>query len=267
MKLVPEFGNLAAMRRFVSALFLSVVACMQAQAQDTPAPPAEDEEGVTVNLDAIGAPEPAKVPEIPPEGAVVPKTKPGPEAAVVKLIPLPRPKPQMETPAELAVVTPPPPPAPAPTKSEPKAPAVVAKVPPKADLPVTIVENFPMEMRGVATDPYAGRKGADPAAGFSVIGRVKFAKSGSQLPAAANEALDAVATRLLQTTERVRLAAYSGAAGDMSSQSRRLSLERARMVRDYLVAKGVPFERMDVMPLGGAADGQSDRVDVLAPAS
>jgi outer membrane protein OmpA-like peptidoglycan-associated protein len=53
----------------------------------------------------------------------------------------------------------------------------------------------------------------------------------------------------------------------MSSQSRRLSLERARAVREYLVAKGIPFERIDVMPLGGAADGQTDRVDILAPGS
>lgn len=255
------------MRRFVPILLLSFSACMQAHAQDASAPPAEDEDGVTVNLDAIGAPETATVPEIPPEGAVVPKVKPGPETTAVKLIPLPRPKPQMETPATLVAVAPPAPEAPAtaPAKAEPKPPA--AKAPPKADLPVTIVENFPMEMRGVAADPYAGRKGADPAAGFAVIGRVKFARSGSQLPATASEALDAVAERLLQSTERVRLAAYSGAAGDMSSQSRRLSLERARTVRDYLVAKGVPFERMDVMPLGGAADGQSDRVDVLAPSS
>lgn len=255
------------MRRFVPILLLSFSACMQAHAQDTSAPPAEDEEGVTVNLDAIGAPETATVPEIPPEGAVVPKVKPGPETTAVKLIPLPRPKPQMETPATLVAVAPPAPEAPAtaPAKAEPKPPA--AKAPPKADLPVTIVENFPMEMRGVAADPYAGRKGADPAAGFSVLCRVKFAATGSQLPASANEALDAIAARLLQSTERVRLAAYSGAAGDMSSQSRRLSLERARTVRDYLVSKGVPFERMDVMPLGGATDGQSNRVDVLAPSS
>jgi outer membrane protein OmpA-like peptidoglycan-associated protein len=98
-----------------------------------------------------------------------------------------------------------------------------------------------------------------------VIGRIRFAKSASQLPTTAAVALDAVAEKLLESSERIRLAAYSGATGDMSSQSRRLSLERARAVRNYLVEKGVPFERMDVMPLGGAAAGQSDRVDILAP--
>lgn len=252
------------MRRFVKLLILTVALCAPAQAQDTPVPPAEDEEGVTIDLDAIGAPEPANIPEIPPEGAVAPKTKPAPEAAIGKLVPLPRPKPIFEVPADVAVVTDP---APVPPKAEPKAPVVVAKAPPKADLPVTIVENFPMEIRGVATDPYAGTKGLNPAEGFAVVGRVRFARSASQLPSTAAAALDAVAEKLLLTTERIRLAAYSGATGDMSSQSRRLSLERARAVREYLVAKGVLFERMDVMPLGGAADGQTDRVDILAPGS
>jgi hypothetical protein len=53
----------------------------------------------------------------------------------------------------------------------------------------------------------------------------------------------------------------------MSSQARRLSLDRARVVRDHLVSRGIAFERIDVMPFGGATTGVSDRVDVLAPPS
>jgi len=249
------------MRRFFSLLLLTVALSAHAEAQNAPASPAEDDEGVTVNLDAIGAPEPVVIPEIPPEGAIVPKTKPLPDAVQVKLVPVPRHKP-VQAPAESAALVAA---APSPAKTEPQAPEIVAKAPPKADLPVTIVENFPMEMRGVATDPYAGTKGLNPAEGFTVIGRIRFAKNMSQLPTTAAVALDAVAEKLLLSSERIRLAAYSGATGDMSSQSRRLSLERARAVRNYLVEKGVPFERMDVMPLGGAAAGQSDRVDILAP--
>jgi outer membrane protein OmpA-like peptidoglycan-associated protein len=250
------------MRRFVSLLLLTTALCARAQAQDAPVTPAEDEEGVTVDLDAIGAPEPQKIPEIPPEGSIVPKAKPAPEAPAVKVVPLPRPKPVLEAPAEAANVSPP-----TPAKVEPKAAVVVAQPPPKPDLPVTIVENFPMEIRGVAADPFAGTKGPDPAAGLAVVGRVRFSKGANQLPSTAPVVLDAVAEKLLLTTERIRLAAYSGASGDMSSQSRRLSLERARAVREYLVAKGIPFERIDVMPLGGAANGQTDRVDILAPGS
>jgi len=250
------------MRRFASLLLLTVALCARAEAQNASAPPAEDDEGVTVNLDAIGAPEPVVIPEIPPEGAIIPKTKPLPDAVQVKIVPLPRHKPVL-APAESAALAAPPPPA----KTEPKAPEIVAKAPPKADLPVTIVENFPMEMRGVASDPYAGTKGLNPADGYTVIGRVRFSRNAGQMPTTAAAVLDAIAEKLLLSSERIRLAAYSGATGDMSSQSRRLSLERARAVRNYLVEKGVPFERMDVMPLGGAAAGQSDRVDILAPAS
>ena len=249
------------MRRFVSLLLLTTALCAPAQA-DTPVAPAEDEDGVTVDLDAIGAPEPPKILEIPPEGSIVPKAKPAPEAPAVKVVPLPRPKPVLEAPAEAAIVSPP-----TPAKVEPKAAVVVAQPPPKPDLPVTIVENFPMEIRGVAADPFAGTKGPDPAAGLAVLGRVRFSKGANQLPSTATVVLDAVAEKLILTTDRLRLAAYSGASGDMSSQSRRLSLERARAVREYLVAKGIPFERIDVMPLGGAADGQTDRVDILAPGS
>jgi len=248
------------MRRFASLLLLTVALSARAEAQNAPEPP-EDDEGVTVNLDAIGAPEPVVIPEIPPEDAIVPKAKPQPDAVQVKVVPQPRHKPVQSPAQSEALVAAPPP------KAEPKAPEIVAKAPPKADLPVTIVENFPMEMRGVATDPYAGTKGLNPAEGFTVIGRIRFAKSASQLPTTAAVALDAVAEKLLQSSDRIRLAAYSGATGDMSSQSRRLSLERARAVRNYLVEKGVPFERMDVMPLGGGATGQSDRVDILAPSS
>jgi hypothetical protein len=131
------------MRRFVSLLLLTVALSARAEAQNAPAPPAEDDEGVTVNLDAIGAPEPVVIPEIPPEGAIVPKTKPLPSAVQAKVVPLPRHKP-VQAPAEIATLAEPPPP----PKAEPKAPEIVAKAPPKADLPVTIVENFPMEMRG-----------------------------------------------------------------------------------------------------------------------
>jgi hypothetical protein len=169
-------------------MILTIALSAQALARNTPAPPAEDDEGVTVNLDAIGAPEPVVIPEIPPEGAIVPKTKPPPDAVQVKIVPLPRHKPVL-APAETAALAAAPPP---PPKAEPKAPEIVAKAPPKADLPVTIVENFPMEMRGVATDPYAGTKGLNPAEGYTVIGRIRFAKSASQLPTTAAVALDAV---------------------------------------------------------------------------
>lgn len=214
------------------------------------------EPDVTVNMDALTVPEPAQIPEIP----ATPAARSGRVSAPT--VPLPRPKPSMTVPVH-------PVPAPAtlpvlpPTSSAP--PRVVTSQPPKADLPVSIVENFPLELRGSASDPFADAKQRDPAAGFQLVGRVRFTGSDSRLSEDALRALDSIAETLMPMTARIRLAAYSGKAGDLSSQARRLSLERARIVRNYLVSRGVSSERIDIMPFGGATQGVSNRVDVLAP--
>ena len=67
---------------------------------------------------------------------------------------------------------------------------------------------------------------------------------------------------------RVQLNAYGGPPGDKSSDSRRLSLKRALVVRQLLIEDGVPSERIDVRAMGGIDDtGAPDRVDVLVRAS
>jgi outer membrane protein OmpA-like peptidoglycan-associated protein len=66
---------------------------------------------------------------------------------------------------------------------------------------------------------------------------------------------------------RVELAAYGGPRGDKSSDSRRLSLKRALVIRELLIEDGVPSEKIDVRALGGADDGGgADRVDVFLKA-
>lgn len=246
--------------RFVSVLVLELLACGLAQAEDTPAPVTTDG-GVTVNLDALTEPpapaEPAKT-----AGPAVPRQKPSAsEQASVRLIPVPRQKPAMETAAAPLATAPTPAVA---AKPESKVPVITGKAPERPEMPATIVENFPVEISGIAADPYAGKKFRDPIAGLAVISRVRFVRGDSHLPETAIPVLDALAVQLADSKQRVRLAAFSGNVGDMSSQARRLSLERARAVRDYLVSKGVPFDRMDVLPFGGANDGVIDRVDVLA---
>jgi outer membrane protein OmpA-like peptidoglycan-associated protein len=211
---------------------------------------------VTVNMDALTLPEPAPIPEIP----ATPAARPGRVSSPA--VPLPRPKPSR--PEQVHIVAAPATQQAAPPAS-PKPPSEAATPPPKADLPVSIVENFPVELRGAASDPFADAKQRDPAAGFQLFGRVRFTGSDSRLPADALPELDAIAETLMPMTARIRLAAYSGKAGDLSSQARRLSLERARIVRDYLVSRGVSSERIDIMPFGGATQGVSNRVDVLAP--
>ena len=64
-------------------------------------------------------------------------------------------------------------------------------------------------------------------------------------------------------TSRVQLLAYGGARGEKSSDTRRLSLKRALVIRQLLIDDGIPSERIDVLALGGVEDdGPTDRVDV-----
>ncbi|MBV9044295.1 MAG: hypothetical protein JO348_15825 [Alphaproteobacteria bacterium] len=77
------------------------------------------------------------------------------------------------------------------------------------------------------------------------------------LAASLNAALNAGATR-------VQLEAYGGPRGDKSSDSRRLSLKRALVIRELLIEDGVPSEKIDVRAMGGVDDsGAADRVDVF----
>jgi outer membrane protein OmpA-like peptidoglycan-associated protein len=128
-----------------------------------------------------------------------------------------------------------------------------------------MMENFPVELRGTARDPFPDARVADPAAGLQLLGRIRFPKGENGLPDDAMAPLDALAERIAASKGRIRIVAYSGRVGDMSSQARRLSLERARAVRDHFVARGISFERIDIMPFGGPATGETDRVDVLSP--
>ena len=51
--------------------------------------------------------------------------------------------------------------------------------------------------------------------------------------------------------------------GDKSSESRRLSLRRALAIRQLLIDKGIPANRIDVKAMGGIDDhGNADRVDI-----
>lgn len=230
--------------RICLVLVLALTAPGLARAQDAAADPKPDDAGVTVNLEAL---------DNPPEA--VTQTLPTVKAKQAKLIPVPRHKPVQASAVAVAPAEP--------VRSPARPAVIVGTAPAQPQVPVTIVENFPVEMTGVAVDPYASRKSFNPVAGFTVVSRVQFVQGDSQLPDAAHAVLDGIAERLSDSKERIRLAAFSGKTGDMSSQSRRLSLERARAVREYLVSKGVALDRVDVLPFGGAVDGNTDRVDVL----
>lgn len=251
--------------RVSSVLALVVVACTVAPVRA--AEPAGSESSVDVNLGALPIPMPRPKPtpeEMRPLAQARPRPKPAfdaltavteataPEptitASTVADVPLPRLKPAPD--AGAAAI-----PAAAPPAAQPVLPTTLVK-------PVTD-ETFPVEITGVPHDPNASRTPVDPTAGFAVLSRVRFPRGASDIPQSAHAALDELAARLIAANYRVRLAGFSGKAGGDTSEARRLSLARALAIRGYLVAKGVPLERVDVLAFGGATKGTTDRVDVL----
>jgi outer membrane protein OmpA-like peptidoglycan-associated protein len=68
---------------------------------------------------------------------------------------------------------------------------------------------------------------------------------------------------LSDSETHIQLMAYGGPRGEKSSDTRRLSLKRALVVRQLLIDDGIPSERIEVHALGGVDDdGPPDRVDV-----
>jgi outer membrane protein OmpA-like peptidoglycan-associated protein len=258
--------------RLVSVLVLACVPWGVALAQPSPGTTTDGDSDVTINTDALNETPPPPPPAdalpqimtLPPVSGDKPAVKSHVAlAAPVKRIPTPRQKPDVQT----ALLTTASVPAAEPKVKTPRrAPVITGTAPAQAEMPVTILENSPVEMYGVAADPFASQKVVNPIAGFNVLSRIRFAQGDAVLPDEAYGPLDAVAAQLATSKRRIRLAAFSGKAGDMSSQARRLSIERANAVRSYLMSKGVTFEQVVVMPYGGANDGILDRVDVLQPA-
>lgn len=252
--------------RVSSVLALVVVACAVAPVRA--AEPAGSDSSVDVNLGALPIPMPRPKPtpeEMRPLAQARPRPKPALDvatevaepataeptitASAVADVPLPRLKPALDsTAAAMPAATAVPP-------AQPVLPTALVK-------PVTD-ETFPVEITGVPFDPNASRTPVDPTAGFAVLSRVRFPRGASDIPETAHAALDELAARLIASNYRVRLAGFSGKAGGDTSEARRLSLARALAIRSYLVAKGVPLERVDVLAFGGATKGTTDRVDVL----
>lgn len=95
------------------------------------------------------------------------------------------------------------------------------------------------------------------------MGSVRFAPGRAALPADAHPILDRLASRLDSNRgSRVELLAYASGSNE-ESRARRLSLDRALVVRDYLTARGVSRSRVILRPLGNHPP-EADRVDVVS---
>lgn len=126
-------------------------------------------------------------------------------------------------------------------------------------------------LKTASIPPHAGATthgSNDEHAGLTKRGAVMFEKGATNPSPAQFNGVKLLAgdltTALESGASRIQLEAYGGAAGDKSSDARRLSLKRALAVRQLLIDNGVPSNRIDVRAMGGVDDkGPTDRVDVF----
>jgi len=153
-----------------------------------------------------------------------------------------------------------------PPKRAPK-PQPAATAEPAAQIPLT-----PQTMHIASLTPPPARSvpSRKPAAalGGSKRSVIIFAAGATDPAVSAVQSVKALAGDLTASLSeggaRVQLLAYGGHPGDKSSDTRRLSLKRALIIRQLLIDNGVPSERIDVRAMGGIDDtGPPDRVDVF----
>ena len=169
-------------------------------------------------------------------------------------------------------------PAPAPAPPKPRHAAAIPPPPqPAATEPDTVftvrqVAGPPPRRTASATSPPANTTApAGVAAGLRKQSSIPFPPGASSPAGPDVNAVHALATALNAAlssgAQHVQLNAYGGPRGDKSSDSHRLSLKRALVIRELLIEDGVPAEKIDVRALGGADDsGPADRVDVFVQA-
>lgn len=201
------------------------------------APAAAQAPGVAVDYGAL-------------DSSAPPAAAPGDAAPIVLKPPLP---PVVLTPPppakrEVMVVPAPRPPV-APTVSPVRAPAPMPPVP--------------------LTPPLAAPQPTPAAAPATVAGpaaMVHFAKADTSLTPDGRALLDRVAATLA-ANDKLRLELVAHASGDPDDpvMARRVALQRAIVLRTYLIDHGVQSVRMDVRALGDkdAGDGPLDRVDLV----
>jgi outer membrane protein OmpA-like peptidoglycan-associated protein len=160
----------------------------------------------------------------------------------------------------------------------PVKPVRVAAPPPAANTGATTVPfsfsgspvapSAPPTRTASATPPARTTPSAAAAAGLKRQTMIPFAAGVTSLAPADVNAIHGLAAALnaavASGNARVQLDAFGGPRGDKSSDSRRLSLKRALVVRELLIEDGVPSEKIDVRAMGGTDDsGAADRVDVF----
>lgn len=97
------------------------------------------------------------------------------------------------------------------------------------------------------------------------LSTISFNRGSDQLDQEAVQIVQKITNILLANTgARITLVAYADTGSGVSPrEARRISLNRALAIRDFMTSKGVPSSRVDVRPMGAnVPSGDMDRVDV-----
>lgn len=260
------------MRLALAALALLAPVLALAQSSPPPAPKG----GVSVNLkalDGLSAPAEADLgppviidsttaPIRPPSPTAIPKTPsfapPDPKAA-------PAAKPARKEATKPAQSTSKPPASKSP--GETKQPAKAAPAPAPAEA-VTKLAAAPSAGASVPQAAPQPKPAAPPLTGV----RVLYQPTEASPDPASQGVLNSLIETLKQAPDqRIELRAFATAGSDQSSESseaRRIALNRALLLREALVQRGIARDRIDIRALGASQDGApADRVDIVAQPS
>lgn len=231
-----------------------------------PRPPTAETDVLELSTTQLrGAPSDAPTPSPAPAPAAAqpaPTPEPPPAPAAPRPVTPPPVAPTAPAPAEAAPVpqATPQPPAPAPAVEAPTVEAPAVEATPAPDpAPATEVAALPpddaLPTDGRTIDTLPGGEGF----------RIVFDPTENDLNEASGSLLSGLAQRMIQDESlRLQIRSFAGGSAETASQARRLSLNRALMVRTFLIDRGVRGTRIDVRALGNTApDGPADRIDLL----
>jgi outer membrane protein OmpA-like peptidoglycan-associated protein len=220
-------------------------------------------------------PAPAPVKRAPPPRRVASAPRPAPTPAPVQSAPPPDMAAMPDDSASRLIGDTGPAPAPLPPKPRRAAPqparAADAGSPFEGATAVTAPAPKPRRTASATPPGNVAPTGA-VAAGLHKQSTIAFAEGASSPAVSDVTAVHSLAATLNAAlgaggANRVQLDAYGGPRGDKSSDSHRLSLKRALVIRELLIEDGVPADKIDVRALGGTDDGgAADRVDVFTHA-
>lgn len=217
-----------------------------------PRPPTAETDVLELSTTQLrGAPSDAPTPS-PAPAAAQPAPEPPPAPAAPRPV---TPPPVAPAPAEAAPApqATPQPPAPAPSVEAPAVEATPAPDPATEVAALPPDDALPTDGRTIDTLP-----GGE---GFRIV----FDPTENDLNEASGSLLSGLAQRMIQDESlRLQIRSFAGGSAETASQARRLSLNRALMVRTFLIDRGVRGTRIDVRALGNTApDGPADRIDLL----